>query len=152
MSQAISLSEAVTILSILEQELEALQQGLNDVNTRIANLVSLKNSLAALREGSEDSLAIVDGMGVAMIRARIPPVEKVLVHIGLDIYMETGYEKALKLIDEMHSRLVEMRESLSNRYRELLAQYSELRNLVDKAVAEASRRQAARTGAIGEKK
>ncbi len=132
--RAITLDQALVLLSLMESEIEYLRKALSDIEARMSNLSSLKESLEEIRNGADDALIPVDAMSVALVKASIKPVERVVVSIGLGYFAELEYKRAIELVNSMEKRLQESYAEIAGYLQALLSQYESLAKQVESVV------------------
>ena len=135
--RGLSLQEAAEQLRVLEEQIAQLQAAIADIEARMAQLSSLEDALADLREGSEDTLVPLDPRATVLVRAKVLPVEKAVIHAGLNIFVEVPREKALEVVREERASLSKLAEAYRGELAKLSEYYSALRAAVEQALQQA---------------
>ena len=138
--QGMSLQEALAQLAALEDYMGRLQTLITALEQRIARLTETEDAIQMLDENTE-IMASVDGAGEVYFKAKPVNPDKLLIHLGLDLYAELPREKALDLIRDERAKTARL---LDNYRRELMSvaqYYQNLRAAVEQAVEAARRAQ-----------
>ncbi|HIC99656.1 MAG TPA: hypothetical protein EYP08_08600, partial [Pyrodictiaceae archaeon] len=85
--QTITLEEAIEQLALLENQIKQLQTATAELESRLVQLSAVEEALMNIRNGVEDALVPLDARGGVLVRAFIKPLEKILVHVGLDLFV-----------------------------------------------------------------
>ena len=93
-----------------------------------------------LEKGSEDSFVPLDASGTVFVRGEIKPIERVLLHAGLDIFIELEKDKALEVIREEKSATSKLLDSYNRELAQLTQYYMTLRSAVEQALQQAQQR------------
>lgn len=136
MTQQLSVQDVIGQLAALEEHISRLQATLNELETRMAVLDAAEKALYTIEDGAE-ILTPLDGVGDVYVRAKILESEKVIYHVGLDVYMELSRDKVVELIREERATVAR----IADVYRRELAQasqyYAALRAAVEQALSQA---------------
>ncbi|ABM81420.1 prefoldin subunit alpha [Hyperthermus butylicus] len=133
-SRTITLEEALEQLSLLESQLNQLQATIREIEVRIAQLTAVEDALASLAEGAEDALIPLDGRGTVLVPASIKKLERILVHAGLNVFVEVDREKALEYLRDEKAALSKLLDAYSREYARLAQYYSALRSAIESAL------------------
>ncbi len=138
--KAITLEEAIAQLSLLENQLKQLQELVAELSARITRLSTVEDAILNLEKGSEDSFIPLDASGTVFVRGEIKPIERVLLHAGLDIFIELEKDKALEVIREEKSATSKLLDSYNRELAQLTQYYMALRSAVEQALQQAQQR------------
>ncbi|MET1102338.1 MAG: prefoldin subunit alpha [Pyrodictiaceae archaeon] len=136
-----TLDEAIAQLSLLEEQIGRLREVLTTTELRISSLTILEDALQNLREGSEDSLIPLDTSGIVYAPAAIKKLDRVIVHAGLDVYVEVSTNKALEIIRGLRTEYSKIAEFYRQELQKLVQYYEGLRAAVEQALARARAQQ-----------
>jgi len=136
LTQQLSVQDVIGQLAVLEEHISRLQAALNELETRMAVLDAAEKALYTIEDDAE-ILTPLDGVGDVYVRAKIIESEKIIYHVGLDVYMELSRDKVVELIREERANVAR----IADVYRRELAQasqyYAALRAAVEQAVSRA---------------
>ena len=123
-------------LRALEDYIAALQATLDRLNATLTVLYAGEKALEQLREGSVEALVDLDGGGVVYGKARIEGGSdaKVLVHAGLDVFVELPIDKALRVIREKQADVSKAVDQYRRELMQALAAYQQLRGVLEQAI------------------
>ena len=123
-------------LRALEDYIAALQATLDRLNATLTVLYAGEKALEQLREGSVEALVDLDGGGVVYGKARIEGGgdAKVLVHAGLDVFVELPIDKALRVIREKQADVSKAVDQYRRELMQALAAYQQLRGVLEQAI------------------
>ncbi|KAK5639934.1 hypothetical protein RI129_010745 [Pyrocoelia pectoralis] len=84
----------------LKNDLKEIEVSLNKKSDNLKLWQELKNSIVHLKEAKTDELNVTFELGLGVfVGARIEEMEKVIVNIGCDCYLEMYYDEAIKYAD-----------------------------------------------------
>ncbi len=132
--RALTLDEALAQLSVLEDQINRLQAALSDVERRITVLSTVEDALARLREGSEDAYVQLDDEGRVFIPVHVLRLEKVLLHVGLDVFVVMDVDKAIEHIRALRADLSKVADTYRRELTGLTQYYLALRSAVEQAL------------------
>ncbi len=132
--EVITLDEAMQQLSLLEEQIKKLQSIVVDLETRITRMSSIETVLAELKEGSNDVLIPLDQAFSVVVKGSIKPIERAIVHIGLNIFIEVDREKAIEIIRRERTSASRLLEMYSKELTSITQYYSALRSAVEQAL------------------
>lgn len=138
-SSAMTLEEALQQLSLLEEHIQRLQAALRDTEQRMADLSALEDAILNLKGGVDDALIPLDPRWTVVVPGSIKPSERVVVHAGLNIFVEVSHEKALAIIRDERATVAKVAEAYRRELAKILNYYSALRSAVEQALATAQR-------------
>jgi prefoldin alpha subunit len=138
--QAITLEEALEQLQLLEGQLRQLQSVMGELETRIAQLTSVEDAIATLATGEHEALVPLDGRGSVLIKVTVKNVDRLLVHVGLNLFVDVPREKALEYIRDEKALLSKMLDRYRQEYGRLAQYYAALRSAVEQALQAAQQR------------
>jgi prefoldin alpha subunit len=138
--QAITLEEALEQLQLLENQLRQLQTIMGELEARIVQLTSVEDAIATLATGEHETLVPLDSRGSVFVRAQVKSVERLLVHVGLNLFVDVPREKALEYIREEKALLSKMLDNYRQEYGKLAQYYAALRSAVEQALQQAATR------------
>lgn len=133
--QGITLEEALQQLSLIESQLKQLQAAAAELETRLLQLGSLEEALASLRGGSEDVLVPLDPRATVVARGTVKPLEKVIVHAGLDVFVEVSYDKAVDVVRKEKAEVSKLLDSYNREIARLGQYYAALRAAIEQSLA-----------------
>ena len=139
--RALTLEEALAQLSALEDQINRLQAALNEVERRIGVLSIVEDALERLKEGASDAFVQLDDTGSIFVPVEVKRLEKVLVHVGLDVYVLMGLDKAVEHVREARASLSKVADTYRRELAAALQYYTALRNAVEQAIARQQARQ-----------
>ena len=132
--KAITLEEAIAQLSLLENQLKQLQDLVAELSARITRLSTVEDALLNLEKGSDDSFIPLDAAGTVFVKGAIKPIDRVLLHAGLDVFVELERGKALEVIREEKSATSKLLDSYNRELAQLTQYYVALRSAVEQAL------------------
>ncbi|BEP18073.1 hypothetical protein PYJP_14250 [Pyrofollis japonicus] len=135
--QAITLEEAIAQLTLLENQIKQLQELVADLSARITRLSTVEEALLNLEKGSDDAFIPLDVTGTVFVRGTIMPIDRVLLHAGLDVFIEVGRDKALEVIREEKSSTSKLLDGYNRELAQLTQYYAALRSAVEQALQQA---------------
>ncbi len=135
--QAITLEEALEQLQLLESQLRQLQTAMTELETRIAQLTAVEDAISALSAGQHEALVPLDGRGTVLLRATISQVERVMVHVGLNLFVDVPRDKALEYIRDEKALLSKLLDRYRQEYGRIAQYYTALRSAVEQALQQA---------------
>ncbi len=133
--RVITLEEALAQLSALEDQINRLQAALSEVERRINVLSVVEDALEKLREGAQDAYIQIDDSGTVFVPAEVKRIEKVLVHVGLDVYVLMDLDKAIGHVRDMRASLSKVADAYRRELGAVLQYYTALRSAVEQALA-----------------
>ena len=137
----ITLEEALRQLELLEAQIKQLQAAASDVEARIAQLTAVEDALSDIRSGSDDVLFPLDPAATVVVRGAVRPLDTVIVHVGLNIFVEMKYDKAVEFVREEKAGLSKLLDAYSREIARLTQYYNALRSAIEQAIAGAAARQ-----------
>jgi len=102
-----------------------------------------------LRGGSDDVLVPLDPRSLVLARAAVKPLERAIVHAGLNVFVELPFDKALEMVRDERSRLSRLLDAYRQELARLTQYYEALRAAVEQALAAAQAQQREAGGARG---
>ncbi len=144
--QAITLEEALQQLQLLESQIKQYEGLIAEIEARMVQLSSLEDAMRDLRDGSNDVLVPLDPRSLVVARAAVKPLEKVIVHAGLNVFVELPFDKALDMVRDERSRLSKLADTYRSELAKMAQYYEALRAAVEQALAQAQAAREARTG------
>ena len=144
--QAITLEEALQQLQLLESQIKQYEGLIAEIEARMVQLSSLEDAMRDLRGGSDDVLVPLDPRSLVVARAAVKPLEKVIVHAGLNVFVELPFDKALDMVRDERSRLSKLADTYRSELAKMVQYYEALRTAVEQALAQAQAAREARTG------
>ena len=132
----VDLNTLVQQLRALEEYIAALQSTIDGLNATLNVLTAGERALEQLRDGGVDALVDLDGGGVVYGKARIEGGgdARVLVHAGLDVFVELPIDKALKVIRERQADVSRVLDRHRRELMEAVATYQQLRGLLEQVL------------------
>ena len=132
----VDLNTLVQQLRALEEYIAALQSTIDGLNTTLNVLYAGEKALEQLRDGSVDALVDLDGGGVVYGKARIEGGgnARVLVHAGLDVFVELPIDRALKVIRERQADVSRVLDRYRRELMEAVSTYQQLRGLLEQVL------------------
>ena len=122
-------------LRSLEEYIASLQAAIDRVNSTLSILYAGERALEELRSGSVEALVDLDGGGVVYGKARIEGGDtKVVIHAGLDVYVEVPIEKALRIIRERQAEASKVLDAYRRELVNAVATYQQLRGILEQAI------------------
>jgi len=138
---AITLEEALEQLQLLESQLRQLQTTMTEIEVRITQLTAVEDAIVKLSEGQHEALVPLDGRGTVLVKASIGPVERLLVHAGLNIFVDLPRDKALEVIRDEKASLSKLLDGYRREYGRIAEYYTALRSAVEQALQQVQQRQ-----------
>jgi len=132
--QTITLEEAIEQLTLLENQIKQLQTAAAELEARLLQLSSVEEAIMGIQGGVEDALVPLDSRGGVLVRASIKPLERVVVHAGLDIFVEVSREKALAFLREERASMSKLLDAYRRELAKLTQYYTALRSAVEQAL------------------
>uniref|UniRef100_A0A6M2DPC9 Putative transcriptional regulator uxt n=1 Tax=Xenopsylla cheopis TaxID=163159 RepID=A0A6M2DPC9_XENCH len=98
----------IYINDVLRESLKAIEECLMKVNQEITEYIELKHSLEHIQNEPNGPFKSQMDIGCGFhIQTKVEDVSKVLINIGLDIYLEFTIPEALKFLDNRIKKLTE---------------------------------------------
>ncbi len=132
--EVITLDEAMQQLNLLEEQIKKLQNIVADLETRITRMSSIESILVELKEGSDNVLIPLDQAFSVVVKGSIKPIERAIVHVGLNIFVEVDREKAIEIIRKERMSASKLLEMYSRELSKVTQYYSALRSAVEQAL------------------
>ncbi|AEM38852.1 prefoldin, alpha subunit [Pyrolobus fumarii 1A] len=141
--QRIDVNTLLQQLSALEEYIAALQTSIERINASLQVLYAGEKALEELRNGDVEALVDLDGGGVVYGFARINGGEKskVLIHAGLDVFVEVPIDKALEIIRQRQAETAKTLDAYRRELMNALGAYQQLRAMLEQAIRPAARQQ-----------
>lgn len=114
-------------ISILEQTAEAVRQRLNLVESNRIEYQSTYEAINALKKEKPGVEALIPIGSGSYVRGRIMDVEKILVNIGSNVYVEKELDEALKIIEGRIDRASKLKDTLQQQLISVLQRLEENR-------------------------
>lgn len=131
--------EAIIVQAeIVRQQLDALQLYYQQLTQLRDNVLRSLAAIEATR-ANEEVIVYMDPNMNAAIRFRLAD-DKVLVHLGLDVYARLDREGSINILRERRERLEKAMENTAKRIGELKALYDKYQEVIGRSVARAERR------------
>lgn len=112
-------------LEYIKQQIEALRNQMDTLNTIISDYNSSKKTVEAMEAGTDEEVLVPIG-GMTIVKAKMVSTDTIMVDQGAGIYTEEGLESAKKRIDE---RIKKVREAMTH-YENTIKQLSERYNQI----------------------
>jgi prefoldin alpha subunit len=135
--QGITLEEALQQLSLLENQLKQLQAAAAELEARLVQLGSLEEALADLRGGSSDVLVPLDARATVIARGEIRPLEKLIIHAGMNVFVEVGYDKAVEFVRREKAEVSKLLDAYNREIAKLSQYYAALRAAIEQSLSAA---------------
>jgi len=134
--QAVNVNQLLQQLAVLEEYIRALQAAIDRLNTSLQVLYAGEKALEELRNGDAEALVDIDGGGVVYGFARIAGGEnaKVLVHAGLDVFIEVPIQKALEIVRGRQAEIAKVLDRYRRELANAVATYQQLRGVLEQAL------------------
>lgn len=88
------------INDVLKEDLKQLELHLNQFNEEIMEYVQLKNTVQTFREHMQDGYKTQLNIGSNIfMQARVKQMDKILVNVGKDVYIEMDMQEAIRYSD-----------------------------------------------------
>ncbi|KSW11668.1 hypothetical protein CF15_02280 [Pyrodictium occultum] len=142
--RAITLEEAIEQLSLLESQIKQLQTAAAELESRLAQLSAVEEAIMDVHDGAEDALVPLDTSGEVLVRASVKPLEQVIVHAGLDVFVELPRDKALAFLREERASVSRLLDAYRRELAKLTEHYVALRSAVEQALQAAQQQRGAR--------
>lgn len=139
---AITLEEAIERLRLLEAQINQLQTVIVDIESRINRLSSLESALTNLKDGSKDVLIPLEPTATVLVRGAIEPLDRVIIHAGLNVFIEVTREKALEVLREERASLSKLLNTYTQELGKIAQYYNALRAAVEQALEAAAQQEA----------
>ncbi len=134
--QGIDVNQLLQQLAALEEYIKALQASIERVNASLQVLYAGEKALEELRNGDVDAFVDADGGGVIYVHAKIPGGEntRVVVHAGLDVFIEVPIQKALEIVRDRQAELAKLLDRYRRELASAVATYQQLRSVLEQAL------------------
>jgi prefoldin alpha subunit len=141
---AITLEEALERLQLLETQINQLQATIADIESRMNRLSSVEDALMNLKDGSNDVLVPLEPTATVIVRGEIKPLDKVIIHAGLNVFIEVNREKALEILREERANLSKLLNVYNQELSKIVQYYNALKAAVEESLATAQQQQGTR--------
>ena len=141
---AITLEEALERLQLLETQINQLQATIADIESRMNRLSSVEDALMNLKDGSNDVLVPLEPTATVIVRGEIKPLDKVIIHAGLNVFIEVNREKALEILREERANLSKLLNVYNQELSKIVQYYNALKAAVEQSLATAQQQQGTR--------
>lgn len=138
MAKGQEIEAMVAQAELVRQQLDALQIYYQQLAQLRDNVIKSLAAIEATKSGDEVIVYLDPGMNAAM-RFK-PSEEKVLIHIGLNIYAKLSREESAKILEERRAGLEKAMEDTAKRMRELKSLYDRYQEAIGRSLARAERR------------
>lgn len=135
--RVMTLDEALAQLSALEDQINRVQTALSDVERRINVLSLVEDALSTLREGSKDAYVQIDDAGQVFIPVEVKKIDSVIIHAGLDVYVQLPVDKAIEHVRNLRADLSKVADAYRRELAALTQYYLALRSAVEQALQQA---------------
>ncbi len=134
---AITLEEALERLQLLETQINQLQATISDIESRMNRLSSVEDALINLKDGSSDVLVPLEPTATVIVRGEIKPLDKVIIHAGLNVFIEVNRERALEILREERANLSKLLNVYNQELSKIVQYYNALKAAVEQSLATA---------------
>lgn len=141
---AITLGEALERLQLLEAQINQLQATIADIESRMNRLSSVEDALMNLKDGSNDVLVPLEPTATVIVKGEIKPLDKVIIHVGLNVFIEVSREKALEVLREERANLSKLLNVYNQELSKIVQYYNALKAAVEHSLATAQQQQGTR--------
>ncbi len=132
---AITLEEALERLQLLETQINQLQATISDIESRMNRLSSVEDALINLKDGSSDVLVPLEPTATVIVRGEIKPLDKVIIHAGLNVFIEVNRERALEILREERANLSKLLNVYNQELSKIVQYYNALKAAVEQSLA-----------------
>jgi prefoldin alpha subunit len=116
--------EYIMKMQMLGQEAEKIEQQIQVFDQQITELTSVKESIAAIKDGEQKEILSNLGKGI-FLKTQIRDTE-LLVNVGKEVVVNKTAEETIEVIDNQTMKLMQGKESLIQRISELQASMQQL--------------------------
>ncbi len=142
---AITLEEALERLQLLETQINQLQATISDIESRMNRLSSVEDALINLKDGSSDVLVPLEPTATVIVRGEIKPLDKVIIHAGLNVFIEVNRERALEILREERANLSKLLNVYNQELSKIVQYYNALKAAVEQSLATAQQQSTRQT-------
>lgn len=125
----ISLEDLIAQAELLKKQIDELQKAQADLADSIASIKSAKDSIEELKR-QQELLVASDKRGYLMFKVQQPPLDKVLVYLGLSYYAEVDLQTALKILEKRENDLNASLQDINARLSETVNLYSQISEIL----------------------
>jgi len=134
-SRSISIEEAIEQLRLIESQIKQLQSAATEAELRLAQLSSVESALSRLEKGSSDVLIPLDSNATVIVAGTVKPLDKVIVHAGLNVFVEVDLGRALNIVREERASVSKLLDTYSRELAKLTQYYNALQSAIQQALA-----------------
>nr|KAJ3422626.1 hypothetical protein HK105_007241 [Polyrhizophydium stewartii] len=106
----------------LRKDLEKVLQKRDELYERVGQLLQLRNQIEVIKSQKEPELKTMMNVGCDFfMKARIPDKSKIILQVGLDVYVEMGLDEAIDFLERKEKRLQAQTEMWTDKASEIRA-------------------------------
>jgi len=133
---AVPLESVLAELGELRKYIEALQAQIDQVSSELEDVIASRNLISELKTSKPDELFMPsDRRGLVLIRAKPLSKDKVVIHVGVNYYVEMGLEEAMEVLSRIEREGKEVLATLQRELNNALTYYQQLQGLVSQALS-----------------
>ena len=118
----------------LEQLIQGYQEVLNRLEEARVNVQKAIDTIEGIKEG-EDILVPADGVGVAYFLAKPANTDKILVHLGVDVYAALPRDQALERLSKRLASIQAEIDRVRSQLAQAASQYNAILGILSQAAA-----------------
>jgi len=142
---AIPLESLIAELSEVRKYIDALQAQINQLTVELNEIGNSRNFISEIKSGAREIIVPTDRRGYVLTKARLEFTDKVIVHVGLDYYVEVPLEKAMDVLVNIEKDLRDTINTLQRELNNATIYYQQLQSIVNKALEQARTQVARKT-------
>ncbi|BCU70803.1 prefoldin subunit alpha [Stygiolobus caldivivus] len=123
----------------LKDYIETLQKTLAEVLDSIESVKSSKNAIDELGKQNQEYLLLGDRKGNIMFRVSNIGNTKVIVHLGMQYFVEVDPQTAKRLLDDKEKELTDYSKALQNELAKSVEAYNQLAQVLSAIQAQAQK-------------
>ena len=134
------INQLVMTIQMLEQRLGGLTQNLEMIEATKQSLVSSNETILNLSKSEIGKPLLVPIGSMVMVKMRAEQLDKVVVNVGDNIYMEKSIDDATKLIEKRIERIIESENYLTTEMNKMAQQLNQYKAQLQSYVGQQSQR------------
>ena len=134
---AVPLETLIAELGEVKKYIDLLQAQINQLTVELNEINNSRNFISEIKEGVKDVIVPTDRRGYVLTKARLEVSDHVIVHIGLDYYVELPLEKAMNILVSIEKDIKETINALQRELSNAATYYQQLQAIVSKALEQA---------------
>ncbi|MDM7274545.1 MAG: prefoldin subunit alpha [Thermoprotei archaeon] len=138
--QKVDVAALAAQVQVLRDQIEALQDYLGRLVQARDSVVRSIEGLKALKGAQESFIVHLDPNMNAAVAVNLADRDRVIVHMGLNVYAKMGFEDAIKILEERRGKLEKAIEETRKAIGGIASLHDQYQALLQRTLAEAEKR------------